>query len=109
IGGIARNPARGIVFFLLLLVIRGLPSLLIYRKVLPLRQRVEMTFITATALPLLIALAEIGLQDGKMLPSNAAAMVGAGVVSVLIFPAIAVALRRKDPATAAAPPGDEAL
>jgi hypothetical protein len=55
-----------------------------------------MTFITATALPLLVALAEIGLRDGKMLPSNAAALVGAGVLSVLVFPAIATALARKD-------------
>jgi Kef-type K+ transport system membrane component KefB len=95
IGGIVHNPARVIAFFLLLLVIRGLPSLLVYRKVLPLRQRVEMTFITATALPLLVALAEIGLRDGKMLPSNAAALVGAGVLSVLVFPAVATALARK--------------
>jgi Kef-type K+ transport system membrane component KefB len=96
IGGIAANPLRVLVFFALLLVIRGLPSMLIYSKVLPLRQRVEMTFITATALPLLVALAEIGLRDGKMLPSNAAALVGAGVLSVLVFPAIATALARKD-------------
>jgi Kef-type K+ transport system membrane component KefB len=96
IGGIAHNPGRVLVFFGLLLVIRGLPSLVIYRKVLPLRQRVEMTFITATALPLLVALAEIGLRDGKMLPSNAAALVGAGALSVLIFPAVATALARKD-------------
>ena len=95
IGGIARNPARVIVFFALLLVIRGLPSLLVYRKVLPLRQRAEMTFITATALPLLVALAEIGLRDGKMLPANAAALVGAGVLSVLVFPAAAIALAGK--------------
>jgi Kef-type K+ transport system membrane component KefB len=95
IGGIAHNPARVIAFFLLLLVIRGLPSMLVYRKVLPLRQRVEMTFITATALPLLVALAEIGLRDGKMLPSNAAALVGGGVLSVLVFPAVATALARK--------------
>jgi Kef-type K+ transport system membrane component KefB len=101
IAGIAQNPLRLLLFVALLLVIRGLPSLLIYRRVLPLRQRVEMTFITATALPLLIALAEIGLQDGRMLPSNAAAMVGAGVVSVLVFPAVAAALARKDPAAAA--------
>jgi Kef-type K+ transport system membrane component KefB len=103
IAGIAQNPLRLVIFVVLLLVIRGLPSLLIYRRVLPLRQRVEMTFITATALPLLIALAEIGLRDGKMLPSNAAALVGAGVVSVLVFPAVAAALARRDP-SAAAPP-----
>jgi Kef-type K+ transport system membrane component KefB len=95
IGGITQNPDRVIVFFLLLLAIRGLPSMLVYRKVLPVRQRVEMTFITATALPLLVALAEIGLRDGKMLPANAAAIVGAGVLSVLVFPAGATALARK--------------
>jgi hypothetical protein len=62
--------------------------------VLQLRQRVEMTFITATTMPLLIALAEIGLRDGVMLPSNAAALVGAGVISVLVFPAVAAAINR---------------
>jgi hypothetical protein len=54
-----------------------------------------MTFITATTMPLLIALAEIGLRDGVMLPSNAAALVGAGVVSVLLFPALAAAINRR--------------
>ena len=108
IAGIASNPLRVIVFFLLLLVIRGLPSLLIYRRVLPLRQRVEMTFITATALPLLVALAEIGLRDGKMLPSNAAALVGAGALSVLVFPAIATAMARKDRARTAPGAADAA-
>jgi Kef-type K+ transport system membrane component KefB len=61
---IAHNPLRLLVFFVLLLVVRGLPSLLVYRRALPLRQRAEMTFITATTMPLLIALAAIGLSDG---------------------------------------------
>jgi Kef-type K+ transport system membrane component KefB len=104
IAGIAQNPLRLIVFFLLLLFIRGLPSLVVYRRVLPLRQRAEMTFITATAMPLLVALAEIGLRDGKMLPANAAALVGAGALSVLVFPAVATALARKDQASAAPAP-----
>jgi hypothetical protein len=55
---------------------------------------VEMTFITATTMPLLIALAEIGLKDGTMLPANAAALVGAGVLSVLLYPSAAAAVRR---------------
>ena len=74
----------------LLLVVRGLPSLLVYRRSLATRQRVEMTFITATTLPLLIALVEVGQRDGVMLPANAAALVGAGVLSVLVYPLIAV-------------------
>jgi len=92
---IAENPLRLLVFFVLLLVVRGLPSLLVYRRALPLRQRAEMTFITATTMPLLIALAAIGLSTGVMIPANAAALVGAGVLSVLVYPLIAIALARR--------------
>lgn len=55
-----------------------------------------MTLLTATALPLLVALAHIGLESGHMLPENAAALVGAGVLSVIVFPAIAVVVARPD-------------
>jgi Kef-type K+ transport system membrane component KefB len=89
---IIHSPLRLLVLLVLLLVVRGLPSLLVYRHDLSPRERVEMTFITATSLPLLIALAEIGEQDGVMLPATAAALVGAGVLSVLIYPLIAVGL-----------------
>ncbi len=60
-----------------------------------------MTFITATTLPLLIALAEIGQRDGVMLPATAAALVGAGVLSVLVYPLIAVGLHWSAPLTPA--------
>ena len=103
---IAENPLRLIVFFVLLLVVRGLPSLLVYRRALPLRQRAEMTFITATTMPLLIALAAIGLSTGVMIPANAAALVGAGVLSVLVYPLIAIALARRGRAV---PPGPDAV
>lgn len=60
----------------------------------PLENKLEAVIITATTMPLLIALAAIGLSDGVMLPSNAAALVGASVVSVLVFPAVAVLIGR---------------
>jgi Kef-type K+ transport system membrane component KefB len=91
---ISQDPLRLLLFFVMLLIVRGLPSLLVYRRVLPARQRVEMTFITATTLPLLIALADIGQQDGVMLPATSAALVGAGVLAVLVFPMVAVSLHR---------------
>jgi Kef-type K+ transport system membrane component KefB len=94
---IGQDPLRLLVLFLLLLIVRGLPSLVIYRRALATRQRVEMVFITATSLPLLIALAEIGEHDGVMLPATAAALVGAGVLSVLVYPLIAVGLHRSAP------------
>jgi Kef-type K+ transport system membrane component KefB len=89
---IAESPDRLLVFFLLLLAVRGVPALLVYRGALALRQRVQMVLLTATALPLLVALSKIGLDSGHMLPENAAALVGAGVLSVLVFPALAAVL-----------------
>jgi Kef-type K+ transport system membrane component KefB len=95
IKAISQDPLRLLLFFVLLLAVRGLPSLLVYRHTLAPIQRLEMTFITATTLPLLIALAAIGQQDGVMLPATAASLVGAGVLSVLVFPLIAVGLHRR--------------
>ena len=97
-------PLRLLVFFVLLLVVRGLPALLVYRRALPLTQRLQMMFITATSLPLLVALAEIGLRNGTMLPENAAALVGAGVLSVIFYPAFAVAIGARRAAGAQAAP-----
>jgi len=106
--GITEDPLRLLIFFVLLLVVRGLPSLLVYRRALPRRQRVEMTFILATTMPLLVALAEIGQQDGVMLPATAASLIGAGVLSVLVYPLIAVALHRSAPAQIPRPAGRDA-
>jgi Kef-type K+ transport system membrane component KefB len=92
---IVQAPGRLALFFVLLLAVRGLPTLLVYRSALPRPQRLELVFLMATALPLLVALSEIGLDTGEMLPENAAALVGAGVLSVLAFPAIAVAIDRR--------------
>jgi Kef-type K+ transport system membrane component KefB len=92
---ISEDPLRLLIFFVLLIVVRGLPSLLVYRRALAPVQRLEMTFITATSLPLLIALAAVGEQDGVMLPATAASLIGAGVLSVLVFPLIAVGLHRR--------------
>jgi Kef-type K+ transport system membrane component KefB len=94
IKSIIESPARLVVFFVLFLAVRGLPALLFYRRDLPKRQRVQLMFLTATALPLLVALAAIGLESGTMLPENAAALVGAGVLSVMVFPPVAVILGR---------------
>jgi Kef-type K+ transport system membrane component KefB len=97
---IAEAPARLLVFFVLLLVVRGLPALVVYRSALAAAQRVQMMFLTATALPLLVALTEIGLRNGTMLRENAAALVGAGALSVLVFPTVAVAMERRRRASA---------
>ena len=95
IRSIAEAPFRLLAFFVLMLVIRGVPALFLYRRDLPAIERVEMMLLTATALPLLVALAEIGLRNGTMLRENAAALVGAGALSVPVFPTAAVAIERR--------------
>jgi Kef-type K+ transport system membrane component KefB len=107
IRSIAEAPLRLLAFFVLLLVVRGVPALFLYRRDLPAVQRVELMFLTATALPLLVALAEIGLRNGTMLRENAAALVGAGVLSVLVFPMAAVAIERRRRAAEAGAAGPE--
>ncbi len=97
---IRESPDRLVVFFVLLLAVRGLPILVVYRRALPRRQRVQLMLLSATTLPLVVALTEIGLSTGTMRPENAAALVGAGVLSVLFFPLIATAIDR--PASTAA-------
>ncbi|MBM9475295.1 cation:proton antiporter [Nakamurella flavida] len=94
---IVENPLRLLVFLVLLVVVRGVPALLIYRRTLDLRERTALMLLTATALPLLVALAEIGVSSGIMLPENAAALVGAGVLSVAVFPLLATRLAARTP------------
>lgn len=113
LASIGRSPGRVLAFLALLLLVRGLPALVIYRRSLGWRERSEVMVLSATTLPLLVALSEIGLANGTMLPQNAAALVGAGVLSVMIFPAIALAIRsRGQPATTAppqSPPGPSSI
>jgi hypothetical protein len=87
----------------LLLVVRGVPALVLYRRDLRAVRRVQLMLLTATALPLLVALAEIGLRNGTMLRESAAALVGAGALSVLVFPMAAVLIERRRVAAEAAP------
>jgi Kef-type K+ transport system membrane component KefB len=86
---IVRDPARMFVFFALMVAIRGLPVLLIFRRWFPNVEALRMALYSATSLPLIVAISAIGLQTGVMRPENAAALVGAGLLSVIFLPMIA--------------------
>jgi Kef-type K+ transport system membrane component KefB len=88
-------------FLALFFVVRGLPALWIALPELDLRSRVALGFLSATELPLVIAIAAIGVRSGQLLPETAASLVGAGMASVLLFPSTALTLRKM-----AAPGGD---
>jgi Kef-type K+ transport system membrane component KefB len=82
------------VFLVLFLVVRGLPALLLYRSELGARERASLALLSATQLPLVVAITTIGVDTGHMRASTAAALVGAGVLSVLIYPSLALAIDR---------------
>ncbi|HRY09160.1 MAG: cation:proton antiporter [Actinobacteria bacterium] len=105
---ILENPGRLLLFFVLLFSVRGLPQLVMYRGQLDRTQRWQMVFLTATALPLLVALADVGTASGLMLPENAAALVGAGALSVVVFPLVATGLTRSSTGRAAETSGGAA-
>jgi Kef-type K+ transport system membrane component KefB len=81
-------------FFCLFLVVRGTPAMLLYRKILSFRDRAALAFYSATALPLVVAITAIAIDAGKMRPSTAAGLVGAAMLSTLIFPFVGLALRQ---------------
>ncbi len=95
INSIVENPVPLLVVLALLLALRGLPSLLWYRSHLGRTERWQMVFLTSTTLPLLVALTQIGVDNGRMTEAAQASIVGAGVVSVLVFPILAVELQRR--------------
>lgn len=100
-----------LLFFVLFLVVRGTPAMLLYRGVLPLREdRMALAFFTSTQLPLVVAITTVAVEDGHMRTSTAAALVGAGALSTLAGPLHGLRMRRigaqkrsSEPAAAGAP------
>jgi Kef-type K+ transport system membrane component KefB len=91
-------------FLGLFLVVRGLPALLLYRRVLPeSRDRFALASYSATALPLVVAITTVAVEDGHMRPSTAAALLGAAIISTIVFPFLGRALRRPQTALDAMP------
>jgi Kef-type K+ transport system membrane component KefB len=85
-------------FFVLFLVVRGAPALLLYRKVFSLRDRGALAFYCATELPLVVAITTIATDTGHMKPSTAAGLVGAAMLSTLVYPFVGLALRKRSEA-----------
>jgi Kef-type K+ transport system membrane component KefB len=78
----------------LLVLIRGVPVFL-YKKELTDEEKLPFALYSATGLPLILIISEIGVSSGLMQPDKAAILVGAGMLSVLLFPILAVKLRAK--------------
>jgi Kef-type K+ transport system membrane component KefB len=92
--------SKMVLFFLLFLLVRGTPALLLYRGVLDARERAALALMSSTQLPLVLAITTLATSTGHMRPSTAAALVGAAVLSTLVFPILGLRLRNDLPAQA---------
>jgi Kef-type K+ transport system membrane component KefB len=90
-------------YVVLILAIRAIPTLLVYRRVVPSRQRAALAFMSATGLSLIVVITTIGTANGYVAGQTAAALVTAGAVTVLVFPALAVRLLSRTSATGDGP------
>ncbi|MEO8092854.1 MAG: cation:proton antiporter [bacterium] len=82
-------------FLAALLIARGLPALL-YRGDFGQRRVMAAALLQATSLPFIVAATQIGQELGVIDAAASAAFIGAGLLSVLVFPITALALLRKE-------------
>ncbi len=87
-------------FLALFLVVRGVPAVLLYRRLLETRDRAALAFYSATELPLVVAITTIAVEEEHMRASTAAALVGAAILSTAIYPLVGLRLRRDAPRAA---------
>ncbi|HEY9409860.1 MAG TPA: cation:proton antiporter [Jiangellaceae bacterium] len=81
------------IVLVLFLIVRGGPTFLLQRRDLGDRNAVALGMLAATALPLVVVITELAVEEGIMDAATAAALVGAGMLSVLIFPTVALRIR----------------
>jgi len=77
------------VFLAVLLAVRGVPALL-YRSSIGARRTTVAALLQSTSLPFIVAAAQIGMELGTISAATGAALVGAGILSVLFFPLAAL-------------------
>jgi Kef-type K+ transport system membrane component KefB len=81
------------IFLAALLLVRGVPAL-VYRRVVDVRRAAVAGLLQATSLPFIVAATAIGQELGLIGAAESAALIGAGLLSVLIFPVTGLALLR---------------
>ena len=96
------------VFLAALVAVRGLPALL-YARVVDRRRVAAAAILQSTSLPFIVAATAIGRDLGLLDGAEAAALIGAGLVSVLLFPLAGLLLLRGGATPAAVNPTKPAL
>ena len=98
----AKGIALAALFLTLLFVIRGSAALL-WRRALDLPRTLSLALFVATGLPLIVAIVDIGTDRGAIDPDVGASLIGAGMISVLLYPFVATRLADARPGLAPTP------
>ena len=88
-------------FTVLFLFTRGVPTFAFFRNALDSAQLKALTILSATGLPLIVVITTIGVDEHRMRPQNASALVAAGMLSVLIYPMLGLRQLHTPTSTAA--------
>ena len=91
----ASTVARVPLFLLALLLVRGLPAIA-YTRLLGRSRALIAGVLQATSLPFIVAATQIGVQIGVVTRASAAGLVAAGLLSVILFPALGLVLLRRE-------------
>lgn len=83
------------VLLVLLLVVRGIPGSIAAPAGSTFADRASLMLFSATGLPIIVAVTGIGVAGHDLTSETATALVGAGMLSVLVFPVVALMLRRR--------------
>lgn len=92
--GSASTLARVPLFLVILLAVRGLPALL-YRPLVRRREVAASALLQATSVGLFVVASQIGQDMGLISAANAAALIAAGLLSVILFPLAALTILRR--------------
>jgi Kef-type K+ transport system membrane component KefB len=75
-------------FTAIFLVTRGLPTWAFFRGAISKVEARSLALLSAAGLPIIVVITTLGVDEHRMKPENAAALVAAGILSVLIYPLI---------------------
>ncbi|MGW0040500.1 cation:proton antiporter [Rhodococcus sp. NPDC003348] len=117
VSAVAAHPGVLVAFFLLILLVRGLPVFVAERfdrggdgaqQPPTVRERARVALYAATGLPLIVAVTEVAVNAGQMTTANASILVAAGAITVLLLPTAASLLggSRRDAAAVPQPAGE---
>lgn len=97
IGAVVRRPVLLVLTFLTIVLVRGVPVWLAYRRSLPGRQPLQLALFSATGLPIIVAVTTLAVGQGTLTAEGQSVVVAAGMLTVLVLPLLATLVDRAEP------------